>query len=67
MSDFTGNSAAASEIIFDKSSLILCSKTVFIIPNAARLTPNGSEEPVGFLPAAKTAQIVSILSAIPTI
>ena len=40
---------------------------VFITPRAARLTPKGSDEPVGFLPAAKTAQTVSILSAIPTI
>ena len=41
-------------------------KTVLIIPKAARLTPKGSDEPVGFLPSAKTAAIVSILSAIPT-
>jgi len=37
------------------------------MPKAARLTPRGSEEPVGFFPAANTAHIVSILSAIPTI
>ena len=40
---------------------------VLMIPNAARRTPNGSDEPVGFLPSANTAQIVSILSTIPTI
>ena len=43
------------------------SRIVFITPNAARLTPSGSDEPVGFLPAANTAHTVSILSAIPTI
>ena len=43
------------------------SSTVLIIPNAARLTPSGSDEPVGFLPSTNTAQILSILSAIPAI
>ena len=48
-SDFTGNNSKASSISFDKSIFKLCSKIVFIIPKAARLTPSGSEEPVGFL------------------
>ena len=66
-STLTGSKARTSSINFDKSIFKSCSRIVLMIPRAARLTPRGSEEPVGFLPAAKTAQIVSILSAIPTI
>ena len=53
--------------IFSKFISNLFSNIVLIIPRAARLTPKGSEEPEGFFPDAKTAQILSILSAIPTI
>ena len=49
------------KLIFKSFAII-----VLIMPNAARLTPNGSEEPVGFLPSTNTAETVSNLSAIPT-
>ena len=66
MSAFTGRSASVSSINSETLSFKLCSRIVLIIPRAARLTPSGSEEPVGFLPETNTAQIVSSLSAIPT-
>ena len=63
----TGSNNKVSVINLVKSIFKSFAKIVLITPKAARRTPRGSEDPVGFLPSANTAQIVSILSAIPTI